>query len=245
MFKVEQPNIIFSEVVDYAKETDVIYYKDIAIFHSMDKLIEALACHHRPVLNLDFKPITGQFYNKYLEAQTLMGTHPVGSLLYDDGYFRLNRNFWIGKYMFCWDTPGRPYFDVRNLKSEIEKKYFEGIKKTNSFSAYRQDKLNPKRRIKKKFYRHKYHKSYEWRDDARYIQRGRAASGMMAEPEYKEFAKPKDRWMKSIWKDEDFCSKGGSSGWKDNSGYRYRHQWEVKAARDYERAKRKKECIFG
>ncbi len=145
----------------------------------------------------------------------------------------------IGKYIFCWNLPGRPYFDVRNLKKEIEKKYFDHVKEA------RLDNLNSKKYTKKRFHGRRKHKTYVWRDDAKYIQRGKAASGMMAEPEYKELVKPKDKGMKSIWKDEDFCSKGRSTGWKDNSGYKYRHQWEVKAARDYERAKRKKECVFG
>lgn len=252
MFKIEQTNIIFSEVIDYNSKKDIIYYKDIAVFSSIDKLVNALAYHHHPVLNWNFEPIPGQFRNIYLEAQTLTGIKNRCPLLDDDilGYFMFNPTTGIGKYMFCWNVPGRPYLDVRILKKEIEKKYFENVKEAanckNRAYRYRQDELNLKQCTNKKFNRRKRHKAYEWRDDARYIHRGRAASGMMTEPEYKEFVKPKDRWMKNIWKDEEFCSKGGrSSGWKDNSGYKYRHQWEVKAAREYKKAKKNKKCIFG
>lgn len=62
---------------------------------------------------------------------------------------------------------------------------------------------------------------------------------MEAEEEYKRFVKAKDKAFKSIWPDEDF---GGyhSTGWKDNSGNRYRHQWEAKERRNYEKIKRNK-----
>lgn len=79
----------------------------------------------------------------------------------------------------------------------------------------------------------KSHKNHSWRRDCRYIQRARAAYGMEAEEEYKEFVKVKDKRYRSIWPDEDFRGYG-SSGWKDNPGNRYRHQWEAKAKRDFE-----------
>lgn len=82
------------------------------------------------------------------------------------------------------------------------------------------------------------HKCYPWRRDSKYIHRARAAYGMEAEEEYKEFAKAKDKEFKSVWPDEDF---GGyhSTGWKDNSGNRYRHQWEARENRKFEKIKRK------
>ena len=66
---------------------------------------------------------------------------------------------------------------------------------------------------------------------------------MEAEEEYKEFVKVKDKRYRSIWPDEDFRGYG-SSGWKDNPGNRYRHQWEAKAKRNFEKVKRKKEIAI-
>lgn len=87
------------------------------------------------------------------------------------------------------------------------------------------------------------HKCYPWRRDSKYIHRACAAYGMEAEEEYKEFVKAKDKEFKSVWPDEDF---GGyhSTGWKDNSGSRYRHQWEARESRRFEKIKRKKDIAM-
>lgn len=87
------------------------------------------------------------------------------------------------------------------------------------------------------------HKCYPWRDDARYIQRARAAYAMEAEEEYRRFVKAKDKSFKSIWPDEEFNGYH-STGWKDNSGNRYRHQWEAKERRNYEKIKRNKDITM-
>ena len=89
----------------------------------------------------------------------------------------------------------------------------------------------------------KSHKNHSWRRDCRYIQRARAAYGMKSEEEYKPYIKAKDKAFKSIWPNEDFGGYG-SSGWKDNSGNRCRHQWELKMKRNYEKIRRKKDVAL-
>lgn len=60
-------------------------------------------------------------------------------------------------------------------------------------------KMQAERRHKEKQGRSQ-HKCYPWRDDARYIQRARAAYAMEAEEEYRRFVKAKDKFFKSIWR---------------------------------------------
>ena len=66
---------------------------------------------------------------------------------------------------------------------------------------------------------------------------------MEAEEEYRRFVKAKDKSFKSIWPDEEFNGYH-STGWKDNSGNRYRHQWEAKERRNYEKIKRNKDITM-
>jgi hypothetical protein len=49
------------------------------------------------------------------------------------------------------------------------------------------------------------------------------------EEEYRVFSKPKDRAFQCVWPDEEFAKGRHGNGWKDNSGNRYRYQWEAKA----------------
>ena len=154
----------------------------------------------------------------------------------------INYDWILCSYIFWFDTKEMPNFDVRNLKDKVERRYKEKQPEWDKYGWLRWNGITGNRRT---IYRQhpKSHKNSPWRRDCRYIQRARAAYGMEAEEEYKEFVKVKDKRYRSIWPDEDFRGYG-SSGWKDNPGNKYRHQWEAKAKRDFENVKRKKEVAI-
>ena len=144
----------------------------------------------------------------------------------------------VNKFLFWLDTPEQPNIDVRIFKKEVDAAFLF-IPKNISHIEWNYSIMAS---IKSRQGRAK-HKCYPWRRDSRYIHRARAAYGMEAEEEYREFVKAKDKEFKSIWPDEDF---GGyhSTGWKDNSGNRYRHQWEARESRKFEKIKRKKDIAM-
>ena len=149
-----------------------------------------------------------------------------GNISYEKG---IDDDWKSYSYIFWLDAPGNPNIDVRNLKKEIEKEYrLQTVKKPVS-----QNRYDPKHRQGRKS-----HKYYSGRGDSRFIQRARATYGMEAEEEYRAFVKPKDKAFRGCWPDEDFGNGGSSTGWKDNSGNRYRYQWEAKAKREFEKIRK-------
>ena len=164
--------------------------------------------------------------------RTMMYHYPMSYLHHKS----INEEWKTNNYLFWLDTSGQPNYDIRNLRDKVNAEYIRQSEIKTDMRYYY--KMQAERRHKEKQGRSQ-HKCYPWRDDARYIQRTRAAYAMEAEEEYRRFVKAKDKSFKSIWPDEEF---GGyhSTGWKDNSGNRYRHQWEAKERRNYEKIKRDK-----
>lgn len=241
IYTVEQPKIHLSEVIGYDPENKVYYLSDKPdiIFDNEEELIKFLARVHRQVVNWNGKPIRGEFRNKYMENQALNGLSRKSR--YEnaiEGATEVNLDWKVNNFLFWFDTPEQSIIDVRVFKKEVDATFFS-IPKNISHIEWNCSIMAS---IKSRQGRAK-HKFYTWRRDSRYIHRARAAYGMEAEEEYKEFAKAKDKEFKSVWPDEDF---GGyhSTGWKDNSGNRYRHQWEARENRRFEKIKRKKDIAM-
>lgn len=250
MYEVKLPKVHLSTVLGYDIKKKEIYLSDEdRVFEDEDELVLFLAEGHKQLHNWLGKPIPGRYKNKFMDFQALNGISRKGYNDYDLELSTRTLQFtsidvcWkVNKYLFWIDAPGSPNFDVRMLKKKVDAVYEEQIAPDKY--AYR---IN---RLKMKFQNNhvhkqgrKSHKCYPWREDARYIHRARAAYGMKVEEEYRDFSKPKDRDFKSIWANEEF---GGyhSTGWKDNSGSRCRHQWEAKAKRDFKKVKRKKDIAM-
>lgn len=254
MYNVQPPKIHLSRVVGYDRKNRKYIVEDEKTFDTERDLICFLANHNRPVYNYADNPIKGKYKNKYLDNQALNGASRrslYGPSLYDEvvhmlyphkvpdiHYLGINMEWKINEYLFWIDAPWQPNFDVRNLRDKVNAEY---LRQTSiKIDWFRYIKMNSKKKHKKRQGR-RHHKCYPWRDDARYIQRARAAYGMEAdEEEYKRLVKKKDKEFRSVWPDEDFRGYS-STGWKDNSGNRYRHQWEPKAEREFKRKIKSKE----
>lgn len=251
MYKINPPKIHLSTVLGYDVEGKRYIVKDEKIFDTERELVCFLARYNRPVCNFEGEPIEGRYNNKYMDNQALNGLmrkdlhdstydeimytmyhYPISRLHYKS----INDEWKINNYLFWLDTSGQPNYDVRNLRDKVNAEYIRQSEITRDMQYYY--KMQAERRHKEKQGRNQ-HKCYPWRDDARYIQRARAAYAMEAEEEYRRFVKAKDKSFKSIWPDEEFNGYH-STGWKDNSGNRYRHQWEAKERRNYEKIKRNK-----
>lgn len=251
MYKINPPKIHLSTVLGYDVEGKRYIVKDEKIFDTERELVCFLARYNRPVCNFEGEPIEGRYNNKYMDNQALNGLmrkdlhdstydeimytmyhYPISRLHYKS----INDEWKINNYLFWLDTSGQPNYDVRNLRDKVNAEYIRQSEITTDMQYYY--KMQAERRHKEKQGRNQ-HKCYPWRDDARYIQRARAAYAMEAEEEYRRFVKAKDKSFKSIWPDEEFNGYH-STGWKDNSGNRYRHQWEAKERRNYEKIKRNK-----
>lgn len=247
MYNVRHPRIHLSKVIDYDAKKKIYATTDDMVFDSENELIDFLARHHYPKYNFVGNEIPGVYKNMYMDSQALTG-YSRNSHLYDFVMYKpsnckeINHDWILYSYIFWLDTKDMPNLDVRNLKDKVERKYIE---KKSEWDKYGWLRWNSITGSKKAFckQRPKSHKNYHWRNDSRYIQRARIAYGMEAEEEYKEFVKAKDKGYRSIWPDEDFRGYG-SSGWKDNPGNRYRHQWEAKVKRNFEKTKRKKEVAI-
>lgn len=251
MYKINPSKIHLSTVLGYDVEGKRYIVKDEKIFDTERELVCFLARYNRPVCNFEGEPIEGRYNNKYMDNQALNGLmrkdlhdstydeimytmyhYPISRLHYKS----INDEWKINNYLFWLDTSGQPNYDVRNLRDKVNAEYIRQSEITRDMQYYY--KMQAERRHKEKQGRNQ-HKCYPWRDDARYIQRARAAYAMEAEEEYRRFVKAKDKSFKSIWPDEEFNGYH-STGWKDNSGNRYRHQWEAKERRNYEKIKRNK-----
>ena len=233
MYEINQSKIHLSRISGYDIKKKIYLISADHIFDSEKDLISFLAENHKPVLNFDGQPIPNTFKNEFLEDQALCGYSRKGywDNIEDNIYCRENmeEDWKLNSYLFWLDVPGQPNLDVRNLKKDIEKEY----RLQNAKKSLFQSRYDPKHRQGRKS-----HKYYSGRGDSRFIQRARAAYGMEAEEEYRAFVKPKDKAFRGCWPDEDFGNGGGSTGWKDNSGNRYRYQWEAKAKREFEKTKK-------
>lgn len=255
MYKINPPKIHLSTVLGYDVEGKRYIVKDEKIFDTERELVCFLARYNRPVCNFEGEPIAGRYNNKYMDNQALNGLMRKG--LYDSTYDEIvytmyhypisrlhyksiNDEWKINNYLFWLDTSGQPNYDVRNLRDKVNAEYIRQSEIKTDIRYYY--KMQAEKRHKERQGRSQ-HKCYPWRDDARYIQRARAAYAMEAEEEYRRFVKAKDKSFKSIWPDEEFNGYH-STGWKDNSGNRYRHQWEAKERRNYEKIKRNKDITM-
>ena len=242
IYTVEQPKIHLSEVIGYGPENKIYIISNDIFFGNKEELIRFLARAHKQVVNWNGKPIRGEFRNEYMENQALNGFSRKSRYenVIDESLHvtELNMDWKVNKFLFWLDTPEQPNIDVRIFKKEVDAAFLF-IPKNISHIEWNYSIMAS---IKSRQGRAK-HKCYPWRRDSRYIHRARAAYGMEAEEEYKEFVKAKDKEFKSVWPDEDF---GGyhSTGWKDNSGNRYRHQWEAIESRKFEKIKRKKDIAM-
>lgn len=236
IYPVKHPKIHLSEVIGYDVKNKIYYIsnKSDIIFDTKDELIDFLARANEPVVNFDGKTIKGKFRNKYMDNQALNGISRRCPYLTTDWASEIDRFWKVNDFLFWLDTPERPNIDVRLFKEEVNAVYTAKYQSNNSYLFFRYKKSRKMSQGRTS------HKCYPMRNDARYIQRARQAYGMEAEDEYKFFVKAKDKKYRSIWPDEDF---GGyhSTGWKDNAGNRYRHQWEAKEQRNFEKIKKKKE----
>ena len=234
MYKTSQPKIHLSRISGYDKKKKIYLISADHIFDSEKDLVSFLAKNHEPVLNFDGKPIPNTFKNDFLEDQALCGYSKKGYWENIADNISCGKNMdedWkLNSYLFWLDAPGQPNLDVRILKKDIEKEYRLQSKKKSVFRK----RYDPSHRQGRKN-----HKYFSGRGDSRFIQRARAAYGMEAEEEYRAFVKPKDKVFRGCWPDEDFGNGGSSTGWKDNSGNRYRYQWEAKAKREFEKTKKK------
>ena len=202
--------------------------------------------YHYPISRLHYKSINGERevpgQQKVVRGSNIpvltshVGQNPRSKSGYEPERRVINDKWKINNYLFWLDTSGQPNYDVRNLRDKVNAEYIRQSEIKTDMQYYY--KMQAERRHKEKQGRSQ-HKCYPWRDDARYIQRARAAYAMEAEEEYRRFVKAKDKFFKSIWPDEEFNGYH-STGWKDNSGNRYRHQWEAKERRNYEKIKRNK-----
>lgn len=253
MYKIEHPKIHMAEVANYDVKAKVYNVKNEKTFEDEKELIEFLAKYNRPIYNFDGNPIKGRFKNKYLDNQALDGISRSGifaddKVLYDfcfypyqfssDACYRcINREWKINNYIFWLDVPGQPNLDVRVFKRKVDEEYLRQCKLDKDWYRKIDFVFRPKQG-------RKHHKHWPSRNNARYIQRARSTYAMEVEEEYKEFVKIKDKEYKRLWLDGAFSCRGGSTGWKDNSGNRYRHQWEPKTKRKFESEKQRKEIAM-
>lgn len=198
MYKVNPPKIHLSTVIGYDVEEKRYIVKDEMTFGTERELVCFLAGYNRPVCNFEGKPIEGRYDNKYMDNQALNGLMRKG--LYDSydeimhimyhypmSYLHhksINEEWKTNNYLFWLDTSGQPNYDVRNLRDKVNAEYIRQSEIKTDMQYYY--KMQAERRHKEKQGRSQ-HKCYPWRDDARYIQRARAAYAMEAEEEYRRF----------------------------------------------------------
>lgn len=239
MYKVNHPKIHLTILESYDVKTKEFTRKcEDIVFNDVQELISFLVPNTYPRLNYMGNPVCNQFKNVYWDYQTLNGT----TYYYEDytalrgygipnGYIKTDWNHMIGKYMFWLDSPGCPYYDVRNLKKEVINRYISEYPEYN----------NPHMMLwLKKFTvrqnRSRHSLKYD-RTNSKYIKRVKEFDGLKHdEPEYRLLAKPKDKELFIYSYDEDnFTHNHSGTGWKDNSGKKFRHQWERKEYRIFKR----------
>ena len=229
MVTVQKPKICLSEKAEYDPKTGKYYAVMTRKFQDEEELITFLAVNQKPAYNWKEEPVSGRYENRYLDCQALAG---------------IPRNYYEGNafypslvcILFWLDTPGKPILNVRRYREAVTKKYLLLLEEKGAmYQAW--EKLVRRPHLPRQGRRR--HQSCCLRGTSNYIQRARLAYGLLAdEEEYRVFSKPKDRAFKCIWPDEDFARGRHGNGWKDNSGNRYRHQWEAKACRKYKKQKR-------
>ena len=233
MYQISKPKIHLSEINGYTNGTYIIS-KDMT-FKDEKELVSFLAEYQRLVLNWYGNPISGEYNNVFMESQALTGIMRSSIFENPKELCKKIKDGWkLDKYLFWLDSPGRPNFDVRSLKDEVQKQHYENGKKKKKYKSrieIRQDWLKRMRERQGSACHH----NTSGRCDASYIHRARAAYGMLAEPEYKIFVKAKDKTFKSIWVDEDFSLKHHGTGWKEST--KCKHQWEAKCNREYKALK--------
>ena len=236
MYKIVRPQIHLARL-EYDENGKIYVAGKEKIFHSEKELIGFLA---------DNQPPNRWSVNPYFVSQALGGILRAS----DDmegrlpgercSYFlneRMGMTCKLDRYIFWLDAPGRPAVDVRRYADKVQAVKTASEPQFFTFGACYYDERSWNREKKKIGKKPKRHRAWRSRSDARYIHRLREA----CDPEYKEFSKPKDRRFQYVWPDEDFPKGRRSSGWKDNPGNKYRHQWEPKAMREFEKTKRDKE----
>lgn len=219
MFQAMHPKIHLSEVIDYDIKKKEYMLKDLLIFDNEEELVYFLAINTSYALDFSRWPciLLSKKNNPYMDNQALIGIERTT----ENSSSVHNKNVWINdewrlpKYLFWIDSTDRPNFDVRILQKKVDKGFHNSsmIPKSVKSKKKTQTKQSKKR-----------HACWTYRKDARYIQRAKIAYGLAAEDEYKQFSKAKDRAFASCWPDEDFSGRR-SSGWKDNPGNKYMHQW--------------------
>lgn len=242
MFKTVKPNLHLSILTGYKNGKFQTDGKDI-VFSTEKEAVKFLARHNSPVYNWMGKPIPGMYVNKYMDNQALNGVirteSTQGSIFTDiDDNSKekiiIAPGLKVGRYLFWWDTAGQPMYDVRLLKDNVNKEYEDNVKGNIRWPCM-------ERRYKSKKQGRPQHIRYALRSNTHYIQRKRMALGLAADTdeEYRKFAKPDETRM-SFFGDDEYGNGRGSSGWKDNPGNKYRHQWEAKQDRKYKKLKNDK-----
>lgn len=175
-------------------------------FANENELVDFLARFHKPILSWYGNPIHGQFQNNYMDFQCL--------------------------YRFYLDVPGHPLYDVRNLEPEVRKTYYEKQKQKPKYKT-RWQMLEECKEWHKTKQGRKSHTCYNAEHHS-YISGVAQEIGLMYDDdEYRQLVKPKMLQHKYYWSDDFYTRR--SSGWKDNSGNRYRKQWERDAVRKFKK----------
>lgn len=246
MLKTVKPNLHLSILTGYKNGKFQTDGKDM-IFSTEQEAVKFLASHNIPAYNCMGEPIPGVYMNKYMDNQALNGvirTESTRERIFTNIDYNSKEKIiiapgiMVGKYCFWWDTAGQPMYDVRLLKDNVNKEYEDNVKDNSQW-------IYIKSRRKSKKQGRPSHIRYASRRSIHYIQRKRIALGLAVDTdeEYRKFAKPAETRMNYFW-DDEYGNGRGSSGWKDNPGSKYRHQWEAKQDRKYKKLKNDKNIVM-
>lgn len=231
MYKIKRPEIVLLQKNASGQMEE---YKRFA---NENELVGFLARFHKPILSWDGHPIHGQFQNDYMDFQCLSGKQLEKGYRYCGGiniyvYNTFDKIWTPYLYQFYLDIPGHPFYDVRNLEKEVIKVYHEKQK----------EKLKHRTRMDMLEELKEQHRAKQWRKSHTYGTFGRLLNIRSIREEvgltyddygYRQFAKAKILRFRKVWS-SDYCGRR-SNGWKDNSGNKYRKQWERGAVRKFKK----------
>lgn len=231
MYEIKRPEIVL------LKKNTSGQMEEYKRFANENELVNFLARFHKPILSWNGKPIHGQFQNCYMDFQCLSGAQMEKGYLYcgiDNIYdYHVFDKIWNpGLYQFYLDVSGYPLYDARNLENEVRKVYHE------------RQKQKPERKTRWQMLEEckEWHKTKQGRKSHTYntfgmqpnIRNIREEVGLMYDDyEYRQFTKAKILRFRNVWSDEYWDRRG--NGWKDNSGSKYRKQWERDAVRKFKK----------
>lgn len=231
MYKINKPEIVLE------KKNVNGQMEEYKRFSGESELVGFLARFHKPILFWDGYPIHGQFQNDYMDFQCLSGKQlgkgyrycGINGIYVDHTFDKI----WTPcLYRFYLDVSGTPLYDVRNLEPEVRKAYYERQKQKPKYKT-RWQMLEECKEWHKTKQGRKSHTCYNAEHHS-YISGVAQEIGLMYDDdEYRQLVKPKMLQHKYYWSDDFYTRR--SSGWKDNSGSKYRKQWERDAVRKFKK----------